>query len=110
MRGEIRSTFVSLNVNSLSTSETQWRRNKQGTQFTYDATLQCVRVTNISMHILVRSLVIAVGVDVAVNINVLWVAMEIQQWVPVEPQNVMLYNNKTIILKMMSFCMYYCLS
>jgi hypothetical protein len=59
--------------------------------YTYNATLQCVRVTIVSMHI--RSLVIAVGVDVAVNnIKVLWDAMEVQQSVPVELQNVILYN------------------
>jgi hypothetical protein len=64
----------------MSTSETCCYCNKQ---CTYNVTLQCVRVTTVSMHI--RSLVIPVGVDVAVNnINVLWVAMETQQWVPVE--------------------------
>ena len=62
-----------------------------------------VRVTIVSINI--HSLVIAV--DVAVNnINVLWVAMERQQWVPLELQNVMLINNTTIILKIASSCMY----
>ena len=63
------------------------------------------------MHI--RSLVIAVGVDIAVNnINVLWVAMEMKQWVSVELQdaiaitnNITQYNNNITSVRM-----YYCLS